>query len=389
MNSLFLSRMSRFATALGLIAFTPWFLVCAEAAQAEKSKPFRSAWIHLNALYEATDDIPDREASMGRALDDCKRAGLDSIIPFALTSSGVSQYRSDIVPQNQFEDWDPLGALIGEARDRDLGVYIAVPVLVCGHDEPSGILVEHPEWAVRDENGAPLGYICGGNLEARKWVVSVIEELVRKYQPEGVILDYLRFPNKPVDVDPTTREGFLKEARIDSYELTQREGPWQGFKEGCLIELAGQIREGVERVKPGTTIGIYTWGPHVASNHYVSQNWVTMTRKGYLDLINVSGYLDRKKNGEAFLEKFEEKMAEALSLLDGVDRSIDFAFVLGVITSHGELHSAEEIEQYLEAADRAGMKGISVFTLTYLQPYIDDLLDRGHWTRFLNAHVGE
>ncbi|MCA9427779.1 MAG: family 10 glycosylhydrolase, partial [Candidatus Omnitrophica bacterium] len=300
-----------------------------------------------------------------------------------------SQYQSEIVPQNQFEDWDPLGALIGEARKRDLGVYIAVPVLVCGHDEPRGILAKHPEWAVRDENGTPLGYICGGNLEARKWVISVVEELVRKYQPEGVILDYLRFPNKPVDVDPTTRERFLREARIESYELTQRDGPWQDFKERSLIELAGQIREGIERVKPGTTIGIYTWGPHVASNHYVSQDWVTMTRQGYLDLINVSGYLYRQKNGEDFLELFEEKMREALSLLEGVDRPIDFAFVLGVITSHGELHSAEEIEQYLEAADRAGMKGISVFTLTYLQPYIDDLLERGNWMRHLGFPVEE
>lgn len=343
-----------------------------------KKEPFLGAWIHIHALFDKSAEIPDREASIAAAIEDCRRSGLKAVVPFALTSSGDSHYPSKIVPKSVYGDWDPLGVVVREARARDLEVHIAVPALVCGHDNPTGILEMHPEWALLGEDGARLGYISGGHPEARKWVVSVIQEIARNYQPDGIVLDYLRFPNKATDVDPETRARFLSESGKTEYNFADKgDAVWQTFKEAQLIQLAREIRTGLDEVDEKIETGLYTWGPHVAKNHNVAQNWVKMAEEGSLDVIHVSGYLYPSRYGDGYLTELEKKLKEALTLAPPEKTGVRYTFVLGVKTSHGEVSSAEQIHDYLRHAQAAGVDGVSVFTLTYLQPFLEDFLKIG------------
>ncbi len=349
-----------------------------EYGDSSKDQPFLGAWIHINALFKADDPQEKKEESIAKSIENCRRSGLHTVIPYALTSSGVACYPSGIVPEKEYGDWDPLGVIIREARARDLKVHISVPVLVCGHEEPRGILKQHPEWALRNQDGKPIGYISGANPEAQQWIVSVIKEIMNLYKPDGIMLDYLRFPNKPVDVDPQSRKCFLEESRLSDYDIKEHsEGPWQKFKEACLIDLAGMIRKGVDEVNPDTEIGLYTWGPDVVRNHPVSQDWVTMAERGYLNLINISGYVYKNNYGDDFLKDFEERLSKSVALAPKGKPGFRLAFVLGVITSHGKIESADEIEAYLHHARLAGIDGVSVFTLTYLEPFLNDLLRTG------------
>ncbi len=349
---------------------------------AHPGHPFLGAWIHVHAMFNPDDPREKQEESIARSIENCRRSGLRSIIPFALTSSGEACYPSAIVPGRKYGDWDPLGVMIREARARDLRVHIAIPVLISGHKEPKGILLKHPEWALRDPTGKLLGYISGANPEARAWVVSVIQEIVRKYHPEGIILDYLRFPNEPADVDPDSRKRFLAERGLADYDLTDRsDGPWQRFRESSLVELAGLIRRGIDEVNPKVDLGLYTWGANVARNHYVSQDWPAMLDQGFISLVNVSGYVYRNNYGDEYLEEFDDRLRQAIALLPAGKDKTHLAFVLGVITSHGKVESADEIEAYLRHAHAVGIDGVSVFTLNYLEPFIDDLLKKGLFNR--------
>ncbi len=356
-----------------------------EAADTAPSKreggsqePFLGAWIHVSALFKADENQQEKEQSIAKAIENCKRSGLHTVIPYALTSSGIACYPSEIVPEKEYGDWDPLGVIIREARSRNLKIHISVPALVCGHDEPKGILKQHPEWALRNQDGKPIGYLSGANPDAQQWVVSIIKELMHLYKPDGIMLDYLRFPSQPVDVDPTSRKRFLEESGLSDYDITDHsDGPWQRFKESCLVELAGIIRKGVDEIDPKTEIDIYTWGPDVVKNHWVSQDWVSMIEKGYLDLINISGYVYKKNYGDDFLNDFEDRLRKSAALVPQQKQGVRLAFVLGVITSHGRIETAGEIEAYLQRAQTAGIDGVSVFTLSYLEPYIDDLLRTG------------
>jgi uncharacterized lipoprotein YddW (UPF0748 family) len=345
---------------------------------AGKEEPFLGAWIHVHALFKADDPQEKREESIAKSIENCKRSGLHSVIPFALTSSGAACYPSAIVPDKEYGDWDPLGIIIREAKLRNLQIHIAVPVLVCGHNEPKGILTRHPEWALLGKDGKPIGYISGANPDAQQWVVSVIKELMQMYRPDGILLDYLRFPNQPADVDPQSRKRFLTGSGLSNYDFgNHSDGPWQRFRESSLVDLAGMVRKGVDEVCPKTEIGIYTWGPDVVRNHLVSQDWVSMAEKGYLDLINISGYVYKSNYGDDYLKEFTERLRKSVTLVSQRNLSLRLAFVLGVKTSHGEIKSADEIEAYLHHARMAGIDGVSVFTLTYLEPFLDDFLRSG------------
>ena len=86
-----------------------------------------------------------------------QKSGFNAIFPYFTGSSGQAYYASRIHADNVYGDRDPLAVLIQEARLRNLQVYPVLCVTVCGNDKPAGILLEHPDWALRHPDGSPLG----------------------------------------------------------------------------------------------------------------------------------------------------------------------------------------------------------------------------------------
>ena len=343
------------------------------------SEPWLGAYIHMAHCFDASAPEDQREASIAAVLDEMKRSGLQTIVPYATTSAGQAHYSSAVVPTCTYGDWDPLSVFVRQARLRGLDVWVAVPMLVCGHDAPLGILAEHSEWALRGEQDEPLGYISPGSPEARDWLVSVVEEIVTRYKPDGILLDYLRYPNRPADVDAKSRARFLEQSASGSYDLKDRgESEFQAFKETCLTELMSAIHDRVQSVAPGVNLGIYTWGAHVAQGHYVAQAWPEWVRAGYLDLVNVSGYYYPKKYGDDFMKEFRKAMRDASVLVENSPNRPLMTFALGVRTSHGEVSSAGQIKGYLDAAREEGYNGAAVFTLSYLLPYLDACIEEDY-----------
>lgn len=341
--------------------------------------PWLGAYIHMAHCFDASAPEDQREASIAAVLDEMKRSGLQAIVPYVTTSAGEAHYPSAIVPKRTFGDWDPLGVFVRKARARGLAVWPAVPMLVCGHDMPRGILAEHPEWALQGDEGEPLGYISPGSPEAREWLISVVEEIVTRYRPDGLMLDYLRYPNRPADLDAGSRARFLEQSASGAYHLTDRgDSEFQAFKEACLTELMGAVHARVQALAPGVQMGLYTWGAHVSQGHYVAQAWPGWVRSGYLDVVNVSGYCYPKNYGEDFMSVFSSRLRDASALVENSPRRPLMTFALGVITSHGEVASATQIKGYLDAAREAGYDGTAVFTLSYLLPYLDACLDESY-----------
>jgi hypothetical protein len=90
-------------------------------------------------------------------------------------------------------------------------------------------------------------------------------------------------------------------------------------------------------------------------------------------MVNVSGYCHRETYGESFLNVFEQRMADSLELNRQLAKPALLTFALGVNTSHGRVHSADDIRSYLNIADRLKLNGVAYFTWDYLQPYLHQL----------------
>lgn len=354
--------------------FLVLLLMASFSVTATAGEPFIGAYVHLYKVARASDPVEKREADIVRSVAAARRVGITVLMPYVSDSSGRAYYPSTHHPEKPYGDWDGVGKYIEAARKAGMKVYPTVPVLVSGHDEAKGVLAVHPEWSIRDENGKPSGYISPANPAARAWVVAMLQELVARYALEGVTLDYLRYPNRPVLLDEAGMAAYGEATGGAPYTLKDRgETPWQQFKEAQLTELAKAVDAGL----PGVKKVLYTWGAHVHSGHYVGQRWVDWIDAGYIDIVNASGYCYTENYGDRYMDEFRERMANARALMPG-ERGALLTFCLGIVTSHGGIKQTADINDYLTVSREQGVDGVAFFTLNTLEKHIDAVVEAGY-----------
>lgn len=334
-------------------------LLLSAAAAAAAAAPFRGVYLHPGAFADEKLTPAEREQLMDAALDKVKACGFTTLVPYANTSSGKAFWPNKVgLPLAGAPDFDTLGILAQKARDRGLKVMPAVCVLISGHETPAGVLESHPGWAVAGPDGKPRGYICASVPEARGWVVAMLADMAAHIKPDGIMLDYLRFPS--------SRSMRLPNSDASGDRLQQE-------KEAALSKLMAQISNELRARQPGIKLGIYTWGPHVASNHAVAQPWPDWVRDGYLDLINVSGYCYTDNYGDDYMKTFEERLRGAAELAQKAGGKPEMTFALGFRTSHGAIKSQAQIGEYMQAASKAGCPGVAAFAWKSVEPYTEDI----------------
>lgn len=342
--------------------------------------PLLSAWVHLYNLLRRLPTRMQRERAIDETLEGHLTAGMNAIVPFVTGTSGDASYPSEIIQSRPFGVWDPLAYLIQSADKRKIDVYPAFCSLVSGHDNPSGILKQHPEWASRKPDGNPMGHICPTHPKARDWVTSVVAEVVKRYPTKGVMLDYLRYYNRPSLLDSASASEFAAGRR--GHESQPEKEALQAYREAGITQLARQISETVRSLRPSLKIAMYSWGPHVARNHRVAQPWPLWSREGYVDNVSICGYCYPDNYGENYLEVFSRRIGDAVKLNRNTCGQAQVTFSLGVSTSHGKIREASWIDDYLTRAAKVGATGTSIFTWSYLQPYLAEVNRRGYFTAF-------
>jgi len=129
-------------------------------------------------------------------------------------------------------------------------------------------------------------------------------------------------------------------------------------------------------------LGAYVWGPNTVKNHLTAQVWPQWLDRGYLDLVNVSGYCYRDNCGEEFLAVFQQRLTDAREFSRRSAHPVPVTFALGVSTSHGRVSSADDIRAYLRSASEADLSGFALFSWHAALPYMDELSRSGDLRQF-------
>lgn len=366
------TRKFRFWRAAALLLLLPLCGAAESALAGEIPRPLVAAYFHSTQSIAPTDSEPSQHAVVERTLDRMQASGFNAVFPYFTGSAGQAYYRSKLHAEVVYGANDPLGTLVTESHRRGLQVYAVLCATVCGHESPRGVLLQHREWALRHPDGAPLGYISPAHPAARQWLASVAREIVEMYQVDGVVLDYIRYHNRPLLLDVASEARFRATVPPGSSADEER-ALLQQFKEAELTELVRLYRETIRAAAPNVRLGIYAWGPHVAANHQIAQCWPRWVEAGYLDLVNVSGYYHREKYGDDYLQRFAEKLHGAVELNRATGRPVPLSFALGVETSHGSIRTAAEVGPYLQSAADNQIEGVVAFTWHAVLPLLDEL----------------
>jgi len=355
---------------------------CLALPAARAADPFMGAYMSPSGLFDAKADQAARERSIAENVDRFGQSGLKVMIPFVVSTRKMASYPSQVIADKTYGDWDPVAVMIREGRQRGLQIYPAICVLACGHERLAGPLKEHPEWAVRDKAGEPMGFISPGHPEARKWVLSVIKEVATRYQPEGLLLDYLRYPGNEAQMDPVSQARFDQAHPADKFPRgsSQYKDELKKFKRESLTELVGQISAMVRGLQPASRIAVYMWGPQELTG---TRDWKTWAERGYVDMLNLTAYYYVKNKGEQYLQKLEDSFRTVGTILKESGKPVEFTMCLGIKTSHGQIQEAKEIQGYLQIGKRCGVHGLAFFTWDYLQPYLDEVKKAGYLEEFV------
>jgi uncharacterized lipoprotein YddW (UPF0748 family) len=318
-----------------------------------------------------------------------KSVGIDFILP---NTKGHGVYWDiRVAPQELVKDRSYVGCIVQAAHEEGLKVYPQFCVATEGGESgPNLVLQRHPSWAYFYD-GARRGYIDPGNADARRYEVSLVSELVRNYDVDGLSLDYCRCPSR-IGYTDSGRDEFLKRYHVDLAKITStnsealdteggkkaarspassaRANPvwpeWRKWRTEQVNTLAREIRAAVNQAKPGLSVSSYVWGYSTyTGNSEVCQDWMTWIKDGALDWINPSGY---RYTDEAFLEA-------ARANREHVPQGFPFYVTIGVKTSHGSLKDAAAIRKQIDMARDCGADGVVFFTWEALRPFAKELAE--------------
>jgi len=176
----------------------------------------RAVWLTTNygldwpdKPYVTPDDISDQEDEMIDIIDRLSRAHFNTVF-IQVRLRGNVIYKSKIEPLSPYIQgnnavstrYDPLSFAIVECHKRGIECHawvVCYPMgaeKIKGEDNLSPALKKNKDKTKR-YNGE--FYLDPGNPHAQTYLLSIVEEILTKYDIDGVHLDYIRYPDNPAD----------------------------------------------------------------------------------------------------------------------------------------------------------------------------------------------
>lgn len=254
--------MRRFILFFSLIIFS----VYSVKAQSPK-REFRAAWIAsvANIDWPSKPGLPSiqQQEQFIHLLDELKSIGCNAVI-VQIRPSADALYASSIEPwshyltgrqgQPPFPYYDPLKFMIQETHSRNMEFHAwfnPFRALVDNRknlNPASHVTKKHPDWII---NYGDKAYINPGIPEAREYVISVIMDVVKRYDIDGVHLDDYFYPYRIAGKEFGDQKSYAQ------YNGGMNKEDWRRNNINLFISL---LNANIKSVKPYVKFGISPFG---------------------------------------------------------------------------------------------------------------------------------
>jgi uncharacterized lipoprotein YddW (UPF0748 family) len=182
-------------------------LLCIPALAFGAEREFRAAWVATvhNIDWPSKPGLPAaaQKAELRAILDRAAQLKLNAIL-FQVRPASDALYASSREPWSQFlmgkqgvsPGYDPLEFAVSEAHARGIELHAWINPFRAASNAATPLAANHianthPEWVRR--HGAQI-WVDPGEPAAREYVLSVFQEIVRKYDIDGVHIDDYFYP---------------------------------------------------------------------------------------------------------------------------------------------------------------------------------------------------
>lgn len=275
-------------------------------------RPVRAVWV-ARFHFRTPDDIR-------RIMENAAAIGCNTVL-WQVRGEGTVGFRSRLEPwwkefNHRDPGFDPLALAVQEAHRHGLRIEAWMNVMPGWRGRtpppptsPPQLFNAHPDWFLHDAAGVrqPLGdYYAVVNPclpEVRRHIAAVAEEIVARYDVDGLHLDYVRYAWDGV---PKAKQKFPRDARtLALYQQDSGKRPdddihaWDEWRAKQITRLVGEIRSVVSRVRPGATLTAAVWrNPQIGYGEYL-QNGTAWLKAGWLDALMPMTYTDKLRQFDA------------------------------------------------------------------------------------------
>ena len=347
---------------------------------------FKGVWIR--PTYHNMEEIVS-------VLDRIAEAGINNIFietyyhgQTIFPSRTMEEY--GFIKQNpEYAGFDPLRIWITEAHRRGIKVHIWFESFYVGNKPPETnpkyILAVKPEWAnyqkrnadsesipysVSEHNGY---FIDPANPEVQAFLYNLIDEIILRYRPDGINLDYIRYPQSLApnysNYDQSNwgytkyaREEFAKMYGTDPIELGVNDYLWYRWK----VYRADKITDFVRRVGRLARMNGITTTAVIFPNLQMAydtklQDWKTWSMNDYID-----GFTP-------LLLTCDDKTA--MNLMGNVlrNKTVKTKLYAGLFVTFMNGSNADLIKQ-IHAARRYDVNGLIIFDYAHLKDNYIEML---------------
>jgi uncharacterized lipoprotein YddW (UPF0748 family) len=125
-------------------------------------------------------------------------ARINVAYPLVWYWGGRAYYRSEISPMAEEvpEGFDPLGYLIEQCHKNGIQVHAWFVNGEYGRSNLSHVFSKHPDWRLMPQPGEYAWWYDLGKPEVREFEASVMLEVLKRYDVDGLHFDYIRYPGR-------------------------------------------------------------------------------------------------------------------------------------------------------------------------------------------------
>ena len=331
------------------------------------------------------------EADIKASLDRLKSAGIDNIFletyyhgKTIFPSKTMEAY--GFTPQyEQFVGIDPLEIWIREAHKRGMKVHTWFETFYAGNQNPDtnpqSILAMNPSWGNKTKKDADLttpsrsasehnGYFLDpANPYVQDFVVKLLEEIITRYKPDGINLDYIRYPNC-ISSNESANWGYTEFARndffmiygVDPITLKKSDPMWQDWNDYRREKITNMVKKAGQMGKrTNTYISAVIFPDRISALNSKHQDWKTWSTRGYLNGLTPLFLTCDSKTAN-------KMMTDVINAKSG---STDFYAGLFVTFMGG---SDEDLIRQIHEARKVNANGVILFDYAHLNnKYINTL----------------
>ncbi len=253
-----------------------------------------------------------------RTLDNMQSIGINTIF-LETYFHGYTIFPSKTMRSYNFTDqnpiftgFDPLKAYITEAHARNMKVHIWFESFYVGNkhpsNDPNSILSIRPDWGNKNKlNAGKEGYashpvehngyfLDPANPEVHNFLVLVVKEIIANYGPDGINLDYIRYPSSQKATSAgyeTSNWGYTSYARDefkkiygkDPVNIKYKDDYWYKWNEYRQNKITVYLSKMRKAARGKVILSAVVFPDYRAALETKQQNWIKWTNGDYLDAI--------------------------------------------------------------------------------------------------------